>query len=143
MDRQKIILNFTEPPSLDDVEVLAKEVFITLPEEILDLCTDLTISVEDLPDEMIETEYELEDPYELLAFFRSGKEISPGVLKKEADSEDNLTIFRRPVLDLWCESCDQLAEILREIMISELGRQFEFSDDEIDEFAGRHHQGLL
>ncbi|MBK7361802.1 MAG: metallopeptidase family protein [Micavibrio sp.] len=72
-----------------------------------------------------------------------GKEISPGVEKKTANDDDVLVIYRRPLLDMWCESCDDLLGLLRQVMIEELGRHFDFPDDEIEEMARRHYQGML
>lgn len=143
MDQQRIIMNFSVPPSADDLEVIAREALDNLPEEILELCEDLAIEVEDFPDETVEAEMELDDPYDLLALYRSGKQISPGVQKKVANDDDVLILYRRPILDMWCETGEDLAHIVREVMIEELGNNFEFSEDEIEEMARRHYQGRL
>ena len=143
MDRQQIIMNYSVPPSLEDLEVLAQEIFETLPEEITEFCDEIAIKIEQLPDEAIEEELNLDDPFELLALFRSGKEISPGVTSKTANDDDVLILYRRPILDVWCDTQDQLSIVIREAMIMELGRNFDFSDDEIDDLTQRHFQGLL
>ena len=136
-------MNFTVPPSDDDVRVIASVVLESLPEELLEFCDSLAIVVEDFPDEATEAELEIDDPYELLAIYKSGKEISPGVEKKSANDDDLLTLYRRSILDLWCESGDDITSVIRQIMIEEIGRVFDFTDDEIDEMAGRHYQGML
>src|SRR5690606_29385372 len=110
---------------------------------ILELCEDLAIEVEDFPDETVESEMELDDPYDLLALYRSGKQIAPGVQKKVANDDDVLILYRRPILDMWCETGEDIAQIVREVMIEELGNNFEFSEDEIEEMARRHYQGRL
>ncbi len=143
MDGKKIIMNYTLPPSPEDVEVMAGEILETLPDELLRFCEALTLVVEDLPDELTENELELDDPYDLLALFRSGKELSPGVEKKIADGDDALILYRRAILDMWCETCEDISALIRQVMIEELGRNFEFSEDEIDEMNKRHYQGML
>jgi predicted Zn-dependent protease with MMP-like domain len=143
MDQQRVIMNFSTPPGLDDLEMIAKEVFDSLPEELTEMCEDLVIQVEDLADEAAEQELGLDDPYELLALFRSGKEITPGVQKKTADGDDTLILYRRAILDLWCETNEDLTNTVRDVMIEELGRNFEFSDEDIEEMSARHHQGML
>lgn len=143
MDQQRIIMNFSVPPSAEDLEVMAREALDNLPEEILELCEDLAIEVEDFPDETVESEMELDDPYDLLALYRSGKQIAPGVQKKVANDDDVLILYRRPILDMWCETGEDIAQIVREVMIEELGNNFEFSEDEIEEMARRHYQGRL
>lgn len=114
-----------------------------LPEELLEFCEDLELQVEDMPDETIEQDLDLEDPYELLALYKSGKEMSPGVEAKTASEDDVLILYRRPILDMWCETSDDLSDVIRQVMIEEIGRQFDFEDDEIDEMTSRHYQGLL
>lgn len=143
MDTKQIIMNYSRPPSIEDMVVIAGEILDQLPEEILEFCEGLAIRVEDFPDESTEQEVDLEDPYDLLALYRSGKEISPGVQKKTANDDDLLILFRRPILDMWCESGDDLPGLIRQVMIEELGRHFDFSDDEIDEMSARHFQGML
>jgi predicted Zn-dependent protease with MMP-like domain len=143
MDQHRIIMNFTAPPGTDDLETIAAEILTALPEEILEHCESLAIQVEDFPDDATQAEMELDDPYDLVALYRSGKEISPGVERKVANDDDILILYRRPILDLWCDTQDDLTNLIREIMIEELGSNFEFSEDEIEEMTARHHQGML
>lgn len=143
MDEHRIIMNFSAPPGLDDIETMSKEILETLPEEILEFCETLAIEVEDFPDDALQAELELDDPYELVGLYRSGKEISPGVERKVANDDDVLLLFRRPILDLWCDTGDDLTSLLREIMIEELGNNFDFSEEEIEEMTARHHQGMF
>lgn len=143
MDQHRIIMNFSAPPALDDIETIGRAIQAALPEELQDYCENLAIKVEEFPDDAMQAELELEDPYELIALYRSGKEISPGVLRKVANDDDVLFIFRRPLLDLWCDTQEDLTSLLREVVIEELARSFEFSEDEITEMTARHHQGML
>lgn len=143
MDAQQIIMNFSIPPSLEDIQILAGNVLENLPDELEAHCANLAVIVEDFPDEVLENELELENTFDLLAFFRSGSEISPGILKKSANDDDVLMIFRRPLLDMWCETGDDLNAVLHQVMVEELARNFDFSEDEIEDMAGRHHQGML
>lgn len=143
MSRQQIIMNYSIPPGLEDFEALAANVMQLLPEDLTEYCEGLAIRVEDFPDEATEAELDLENAYDLLALYKSGKEISPGVERKTANDDDILIVYRRPILDMWCESCEDLTALMRQVMIEEIARHFDFSDDEIDELVGRHYQGLL
>ncbi len=136
-------MNFSAPPSLEDIEVIAKEILTSLPDEILEYCESLGLQIEDFPDEALMAEMETDNPYEILAMYRSGKEISPGVQRKVANDDDVLFLFRRPIMDLWCEMQEDLTNMIREVMIEELGQNFDFSEDEIEEMTARHHQGML
>lgn len=140
---QQIIMNFSVPPSDDDLTVIANEQLTNLPDELLEFFEELTIQIEDIPDEATEADLELEDPYELLILYKAGKEVAPGVEKKAANDDDMLVLYRRPILDLWCETGEDLTQIVREAMIEEIGGHFDFSEDEIEEMTARHHQGML
>jgi predicted Zn-dependent protease with MMP-like domain len=143
LSKHEIIMNFSAPPSADDLLVMAQQILDALPDELAESCEELEIEVEEFPDSALEQDMELDSPYELLAFYRSGSEISPGVEKKVASDDDALVIFRRPVLDLWCETGDDLGNLVREVMIEEIARALEFSEDDIRDMIRRHHQGLL
>lgn len=143
MDRRQIIMNFTVPPSADDLTIIGQEALDSLPEELLEFCEDLALSVEDIADEAIAAELGFEDPFELFALFRCGGEIAPGVEKKASKEDDTLFLFRRPLLDLWCETGEDLNITVRQVIIAELGQNFDFSEDEIEEMTRRHCQGLL
>jgi predicted Zn-dependent protease with MMP-like domain len=143
MERDQIIMSFSVPPSADDLQVIAKSVLGTLPEELLEFCDGMAIQVEDFPDEAIQQELDLDDPYDVLALYRSGSEIAPGVTRKTANDDDQLLIFRRPLLDAWCETQEDLNTLIRQVMIEEIAQNFDFSEDEIEEMAARHFQGVL
>ncbi len=141
--QQCIIMNFSAPPSLDDIDTIARQILLVLPEEILEAFDSLKIQVEDFAADFLQTEFELDDPYDLIALYQSGKEISPGVQSKVASNDDTLFIYRRPLLDLWCETHEDLAQLIREIMIEELAQSLDFSEEEIESMTRRHHQGMF
>jgi len=143
MSQHEIIMNFSAPPSPDDFTVIAKEQLEIMPDELMEHIADLVIEIEDMPDDTTEAELELDDPYELLALYKSGKQISPGVEKKSANDNDTLVLYRRPVLDMWCESGEDLTSVIRDVMIEEIANNFEFSEDDIEEMTSRHYQGML
>jgi predicted Zn-dependent protease with MMP-like domain len=143
MDQQQIIMNFTVPPGVDDLEVIAESALENMPEELLEFCEDIAIQIEEVADEALEDEFDLDDPFELVALFRKGSQISPGIESKVANDDDVIILFRRPLLDIWCESGEDLNDVMRQAMIEELGTHFDFSDEEIDEMTQRHYQGML
>lgn len=143
MSQRDIIMSFSVPPSADDLKVIATDALETLPEELLEFCESIVIEVEEIADEALEDELELDDPFDLPVFFRKGSQISPGVESKVANDDDLLIIFRRPILDMWCDTQDDINLVVRQAIIEELGQNFDFSDEEIDEMAERHYQGMF
>ena len=140
---QQILMNFTGAPTNDDVLSIANAQLENMPDDLAEHCENLKISVEDFPDEATESDLELDDPYELLALYKAGTELAPGVEAKAANDDDILILYRRPLLDSWCETGEDLTQTIREAMIEEIGNHFEFSDDDIENMAAQHYQGIL
>jgi len=143
MDARNIIMSFSVPPSAEDLSVMAAEILENMPDELVEYADDIAVFCEEIPDEAIEQELDLDDPFDLLALYRSGGEISPGVQKKIADEDDMLMLFRRPILDMWCETGEDLFTIMRSVVIEEIARYHDFADDEIDVIVKTHHQAML
>ena len=143
MEPQRIIMNFSLPPALEDLEVMTQDVLENMPDELTEYCEDIEVVIEELPDEATEQELELDDPFEVVALFRKGSELSPGVESKSNDNDDRLILYRRPLLDYWCECSDDLSQILRQVIIEEIARNYDFADDDIDDMVQRHYQGML
>ncbi len=143
MEAQRIIMNYTVPPSAEDFEALSLDIFQGIPEELLCNCEDITIVIEEIADEATQVDLGLEDPFDLLALYKSGKVISPGIEKKVTDEDDILVLYRRPLLDMWCETEEDLQLLIRQVIIEELGRYFEFPEEDIQEMVSRHYQGML
>ncbi len=135
---QQIIMNFSTAPSADDINVIALEQIENLPDELAELCEEVVIQIEDIADEATESDLDLDHPYDLLALFKGGKQLTPGVEKKSANDDDALVLYRRALLDVWCETGEELSTIIREAMIEELATNFEFSDDDIEEMQRRY-----
>jgi predicted Zn-dependent protease with MMP-like domain len=49
-----------------------------------------------------------------------------------ADSPDMIFLYRRPILDYWCETGEDIAQVVRNVLIHEIGHHFGFSDDDMD-----------
>jgi len=50
-----------------------------------------------------------------------------------------LILYRRSILDVWCETGEDLTPIIREAMIEEIGNHFDVSEDDIEEMSARHY----
>ena len=138
MECRSIVMNHTVPPSVEDLESIAVSVWENLPDEIMRHCGKITVVIEDFVDDTTLGDLGMEDPFELLALYKSGKEISPGVERKVANDDDILVLYRRSVLDMWCDTEYDLEITLRQVMIEELGRYFDFAEDDIQEMTERH-----
>jgi predicted Zn-dependent protease with MMP-like domain len=122
---------FTEPPSLADIEEIAAQAFNTIPEELGRHVGDVVIHVEDFPDAETEQEMGLESPFDLLGLYRGVDLAHKGVGQVSSDI-DHIFLYRRPLLDFWCESGEDLTHVVRHVLIHEIGHHFGLSDDDME-----------
>ncbi len=119
------------PPSLTDLEALANAAYTTLPGEFRRHIKNVAIRVEDFPDEETEREMGLESPFDLLGLYR-GVSLAHKSHGDPAPMPDMIFLYRRPILDYWCETGEDLAHVIRHVLIHEIGHHFGFSDDDME-----------
>ena len=141
--QRSIIMNFREPPAESDMLSLAQDIIEQLPHELEAVIAGLQILVEDFPSTEVETELELEDSFDLLALYRCKSEKIPGVENKVSSAEPTLILYRRPILDVWCDTQDDLKGLIRHIIVTELAQANGFNEEEADTMALRHQQGMV
>jgi predicted Zn-dependent protease with MMP-like domain len=95
-------------PTLEDFEAIAAQALATIPEEFRKHVGNVRIQVDDFPSDEVEKEMDLDTPFDLLG------------------------LYRRPILDYWCESGEDLPHIVRHVLIHEIGHHFGLSDDDME-----------
>lgn len=124
-------MGFTVPPSLEDIGEIAETIIDELPDGLQKRTGKLKVVVEDFPDAFIEQELELETPFDLLGCYQSAGPASFGHLAK-TPRQDTLYLYRRPILDAWAETSEDLARLINRVIIQEIGHHFGFTPDEIE-----------
>jgi predicted Zn-dependent protease with MMP-like domain len=118
-------------PDIEDISRLAEQAFRALPEALLRHARDVVIRVEDFPDaETMET-MELDTPFDLLGLYR-GVDLPRRSVLDSGRLPDIVHLYRRPILDEWCESGERLEDIVRNVLVHEIGHHFGFSDEEME-----------
>jgi predicted Zn-dependent protease with MMP-like domain len=118
-------------PSLAELEVLAGEVFLRLPQRFRDLCAGLVIQVDDFPsDEVLDT-MGAESEFDLLGLFQGvglpfRSESSP------VQMPNMIWLYRRPILDYWAEHDETLGAIITHVLVHEIGHHFGMSDADME-----------
>jgi len=119
------------PPSAADIETLAQQALATIPEELRRHVGDVVIQVEEFPDEETEEEMDLDSPFDLLGLYRGVALPRQSVLAPR-NQVDMIFLYRRPLLDYWCETGEDLYAVVRHVLIHEIGHHFGFSDDDME-----------
>ena len=119
------------PPSLADLEALAKRALASLPARFKSHLGDVLIRVEDFPDRETERAMRLDSPFDLMGLYR-GVALPQKSVNDPQPGIDAIFLYRRPILDYWCETGEDLADIVRHIVIHEIGHHFGFSDEDME-----------
>jgi len=122
---------FTTPPDLADLEAQAREAFATIPGELRQHVGEVAIQIEDFPDDETLEEMECESPFDLLGLYR-GVDMTRKSVMDVPDDVDMIFLYRRPILDYWCETGDDLVSVVRHVLIHEIGHHFGLSDEDME-----------
>ena len=119
-------------PSLDDFARLAEAAFAALPEGFRLAAGEVVFRIDDFADEETLASLGMEDPFELTGLY-DGVDIGRRDAMGPAAEPSRIYLYRRPILDEWCERGDVgLAELIAHVLIHEIGHHFGLSDDDID-----------
>jgi predicted Zn-dependent protease with MMP-like domain len=120
-------------PSLDDIDAIARRAYDALPAEFRRLTEGVVIHVVDFPDEETLDEMDAQSEYDLLGLFR-GRGLAQAEAALPTGALPNMVwLYRRPLLDYWCEGEDTLEEIVTHVLVHEIGHHFGLSDVDMAE----------
>ena len=125
------IERYSTPPEITDIEALSREAFAKIPPELRRVLGDVVIQVRDFPDDETLEELDCESPFDLLGLYR-GIDLTKKSVSDNAVESDMILLYRRPILDYWCETGDDLGEVVRHVLIHEIGHHFGFSDEDME-----------
>ena len=118
-------------PSLAELEVLAGEVFLRLPQKFRDLCAGVVIQVDDFPsDEVLDT-MGAESEFDLLGLFH-GVGLPFRAESSPVQMPNMIWLYRRPILDYWAEHEETLGAIVQHVLVHEIGHHFGMSDADME-----------
>jgi len=132
LETKAIFVGFTVPPSLEDIQEIAESIIDELPEGIDKYIRKLKIIVEDFPDAFVEQELELETPFDLLGCYQSAGPAAIGHLASGGKRQDSLYLYRRPILDQWADSGEDLTRLINRVILHEIGHHFGFTAEDIE-----------
>ena len=118
-------------PTLADIEAIAGEAYATIPAALAQHVADVVIHVVDFPDDETLDALELESPFDLLGLYQ-GVSLDRKSVADTPEDIDRIFLYRRPLLDYWCETGEDLYHVVRHVLIHEIGHHFGFSDDDME-----------
>ena len=118
------------PPGLDDIDRIARAALTDLPEPFASHIRGVIVRVEEFCDAETEAEMELESPFDLLGLYR-GVSLDRKSIADGTPHIDMIFLYRRPILDYWCETGEDLEHVVRHVLLHEIGHHFGFSDDDM------------
>jgi predicted Zn-dependent protease with MMP-like domain len=120
-----------EAPSLADLEALADRAMGEIPSVLRDRVQGVVIRVDDFPDDETMDDMGLESPFDILGLYR-GVSLDRKSVSDPFGSIDMIFLYRRPILDYWCETGESLGHVVRHVLIHEIGHHFGLSDADMD-----------
>lgn len=122
---------FGLPPSLEDLEEMARALFESLPAHFAREASKVLLRVEDLAPELLYRELELDDPYELTGLY-DGIPLTEKSVMDQPSGPDTIWLFRLAILDEWIARGDiALEDLVAHVTVHELAHHFGWSDDDI------------
>ena len=119
------------PPTLADIEALAGRALASVPLPLKQHLGNVLIRVEEFPDEETEEAMDLDSPFDILGLYR-GVALPRKSVSDPRPGVDMIFLYRRPILDFWCETGEDLAGLVRHVLIHEIGHHFGFSDEDME-----------
>ena len=119
------------PPTLADIDDMARTALASLPEPLGRMTEGVVLQVSDFPDDDVCDEMDLESPFEIMGLYQ-GISLAEKQMESSGALPDMVFLYRRPILDYWCETGEDLLHVVRHVLIHEIGHHFGFSDDDMD-----------
>lgn len=123
---------FGKAPSAAEIQALATKALAGIPYNLKRHLGGVAILVEDFPDDETMATMELDSPFGLLGLYH-GVSLDQKSLGDAPEDVDRIYLYRRPLLDLWCEGGDSLEDIVHNTIVHEIGHHFGLSDQHMDQ----------
>ena len=121
-----------QAPTPEDIDTLAEAAFARLPDSFRRLCEGLVIQVVDFPDDETLDEMGAETEFDLLGLFRGRGLAQRGAVEETGELPNMIWLYRRPLLDFWCDGEDTLGAVVMHVLVHEIGHHFGLSDADME-----------
>jgi predicted Zn-dependent protease with MMP-like domain len=119
------------PPTAAEIERLAGEAFLTIPQALRRHVANVVFRIEEFPDPAVQRKFNAKSAFSLLGLYR-GIPLSRDSVNIVRSIHDMIFLYRRPLLAYWCMTGLPLFDIVRHVVIHEVGHHFGFSDEDME-----------
>lgn len=127
--------DYTTPPDSEAIANLAERALLEIPEALRRHVQGVGISVEEFADDETLDAMEIDSEWELTGLY-SGTPIGQRSVGDIARPPDLIFLYRQPILLEWVENGEDLARLVRNVMIHEIAHHFGFTEEEIEALEG-------
>src|SRR5579883_3094246 len=114
-------------PSLDDLAEIAEVALAEIPTEFRRHIEGVALRVDELPDATTLRALRIGNPLNLLGLYR-GVHIGRKMTHTVVQNVDIIFLYRRPIIAHWRARGGSLSDIVRHVLIHEIGHHFGLSD---------------
>ena len=119
------------PPSLEQMLAFAEEALAAIPAPLREHARGIAILIEEFPDDETLRDMGLDSPFDLLGLY-SGISLDQKSVNDAPGDQDRIFLYRQPILAYWCETGEDLAHLVRHVLIHEIGHHFGLSDEDME-----------
>ena len=121
-----------EAPSIDEFEHRARKRSGRPANASRAMCGDIPFAVQEFPDDDVIADMDLESEFDILGLFQ-GDNLAAREGRGGRPEPTMIFLYRRPILDYWAEHQGALGDIVRHVIIHEIGHHFGLSDEDMEE----------
>ena len=125
-------------PGADRIETIARATIAKLPAEFARHLGNVVLRIDEFADDETLDEMGIENPLELTGLYR-GLPVGAKSVDHSGTMPDMIHLYRRAILDEWCETGVSIEALVAHVVIHEIGHHFGLSDDDmhrLEELAG-------
>lgn len=116
-----------QAPDAATIEAMAREALARIPEPFASHLADVVLIVEDFADDETLDAMGIDDPFDLTGLYH-GRPVGEKSTFESGALPDRIHLYRRPLLDEWCDTGVSLDALITHVVVHEVGHHFGLSD---------------
>ncbi len=117
-------------PTMQDIDAVARRTLQRLPSPFADSLNDVVLMIEEVADVETARQLGLDHPMQLSGLYE-GVSLNRRSVDQSGTLPERITLYSRPILAEWRSTRFSLEQIVRHIVIHEIGHHFGFSDEDM------------